>query len=106
MTVAILIFTEVEVLDFAGPFEVLNVANRVAGEELFKVFLIAEKKELVVARNGFTVLADHSFDDAPPFENAVRLWQSCGFEIVGRLPDAFLHPRLGYVDALVMHRAL
>src|ERR1700747_989540 len=31
-------------------------------------------------------------------ENAVRLWQSCGFEIVGRLPDAFLHPRLGYVD--------
>ena len=39
-------------------------------------------------------------------EHAVRLWQSCGFEIVGRLPDAFLHPRLGYVDALVMYRAL
>lgn len=39
-------------------------------------------------------------------ENAVHLWQSCGFAIVGRLPDAFLHPKLGYVDALVMHRAL
>jgi len=39
-------------------------------------------------------------------ENAVRLWQGCGFEIVGRLPGAFLHPRLGYVDALVMYRAL
>jgi len=39
-------------------------------------------------------------------ENAVRLWQSCGFEIVGRLPHVFLHPRLGYVDALVMYRAL
>jgi len=39
-------------------------------------------------------------------ENAVRLWQSCGFEIVGRLPGVFLHPRLGYVDALVMYRAL
>jgi ribosomal protein S18 acetylase RimI-like enzyme len=38
--------------------------------------------------------------------NAVRLWQSCGFQVVGRLPDAFLHPRLGYVDALVMNRAL
>ena len=38
--------------------------------------------------------------------NAVRLWQSCGFQVVGRLPDAFLHPRLGYVDALVMYRAL
>src|SRR5271166_2105969 len=38
--------------------------------------------------------------------NAVRLWQSCGFQVVGRLSDAFLHPRLGYVDALVMYRAL
>jgi ribosomal protein S18 acetylase RimI-like enzyme len=39
-------------------------------------------------------------------ERAVRLWQSCGFEIVGRLPAAFEHPALGYVDALVMHRTL
>jgi ribosomal protein S18 acetylase RimI-like enzyme len=39
-------------------------------------------------------------------ENALRLWQSCGFKIVGRLPDGFLHPRLGYVDALVMYRQL
>jgi ribosomal protein S18 acetylase RimI-like enzyme len=39
-------------------------------------------------------------------ENAVRLWQSCGFKIVGRLPDAFWHPRLGYVDALVTYHAL
>jgi ribosomal protein S18 acetylase RimI-like enzyme len=39
-------------------------------------------------------------------ERAVRLWQSLGFEIVGRLPDAFLHPRLGYTDALVMFQTL
>jgi len=39
-------------------------------------------------------------------ERAVRLWQSLGFEIVGRLPSAFDHPRLGLVDALVMVRAL
>jgi ribosomal protein S18 acetylase RimI-like enzyme len=39
-------------------------------------------------------------------ERAVRLWQSFGFEIVGRLPEAFLHPSLGYVDAFVMHRRL
>lgn len=39
-------------------------------------------------------------------ERAVRLWQSLGFEIVGRLPRAFEHPRLGLVDALVMFRAL
>jgi GNAT superfamily N-acetyltransferase len=35
-------------------------------------------------------------------ERAVRLWQACGFTIVGRLPKAFQHPRLGLVDALVM----
>jgi ribosomal protein S18 acetylase RimI-like enzyme len=39
-------------------------------------------------------------------EDAVRLWQSLGFEIVGRLPAAFQHPRLGYVDVLVMYRDL
>ena len=39
-------------------------------------------------------------------ERAVRLWRSMGFEIVGRLPEAFEHPSLGYVDALVMHRPL
>jgi len=39
-------------------------------------------------------------------ERAIRLWQSCGFAIVGRLPQAFEHPRFGLVDALVMYRAL
>ncbi len=39
-------------------------------------------------------------------ERAVRLWQASGFAIVGRLPQAFRHPRLGLVDALVMVRAL
>ena len=39
-------------------------------------------------------------------ERAVRLWQSLGFAIVGRLPEAFEHPVHGYVDALVMHRRL
>jgi len=37
---------------------------------------------------------------------AVALWQANGFEIVGRLPGVFAHPTDGYVDALVMHRAL
>jgi ribosomal protein S18 acetylase RimI-like enzyme len=37
---------------------------------------------------------------------AVALWQSFGFEIVGRLPEAFEHPRLGLVDAVVMYRML
>jgi GNAT superfamily N-acetyltransferase len=37
---------------------------------------------------------------------AIRLWESLGFTIVGTLPGAFRHPRLGLVDLHVMHRAL
>lgn len=37
---------------------------------------------------------------------AVKLWHGLGFETVGRLPAAFLHPELGYTDALVMFRTL
>ena len=37
---------------------------------------------------------------------AVALWQRYGFEIVGRLPSAFRHPTLGFVDALVMYKVL
>jgi RimJ/RimL family protein N-acetyltransferase len=37
---------------------------------------------------------------------AIHLWQKFGFATVGRLPGAFLHPSLGYVDALVMYHTL
>lgn len=39
-------------------------------------------------------------------ETAVRLWQKLGFAIVGTLPGAFNHSRLGYVDAFVMYKQL
>ncbi len=39
-------------------------------------------------------------------ERAVRLWQSFGFVIAGRLPGAFRHPTMGYVDAYIMYRDL
>lgn len=55
-------------------------------------------------RRGFTAM-QFNFVVATN-ERAVRLWQGLGFATVGRLPDAFRHPRLGLVDALVMHRAL
>ncbi len=39
-------------------------------------------------------------------EVAVNLWLKLGFEKVGRLPKAFNHPKLGLVDAFVMHKSL
>jgi RimJ/RimL family protein N-acetyltransferase len=39
-------------------------------------------------------------------EGAVRLWKRQGFEVVGTLPKAFRHQRLGFVDAFVMYKQL
>jgi ribosomal protein S18 acetylase RimI-like enzyme len=39
-------------------------------------------------------------------EGAIRLWRKHGFAVVGVLPGAFRHARLGYVDALVMYKQL
>ena len=39
-------------------------------------------------------------------ERAVRLWLALGFAVIGRLPGAFEHPQLGFVDALVMYQPL
>jgi ribosomal protein S18 acetylase RimI-like enzyme len=39
-------------------------------------------------------------------EGAVRLWKKLGFEVVGTIPEAFHHHKLGYVDAYVMYKKL
>lgn len=39
-------------------------------------------------------------------ETAVRLWEKCGFQIVGRLPKAFNHKDKGFVDTYVMYQWL
>ncbi len=39
-------------------------------------------------------------------DGAVRLWQKHGFDIVGTVPQAFLHPRHGFVAAYVMFKLL
>jgi len=70
--VGILIFDEVEVLDFCGPFEVFSTA-RLEGQNsgdpaLFKAYIIAEDLRLVPARGGLMVLAHCTIDDHPPLD--------------------------------------
>lgn len=73
-TVGILLFPDVEVLDFAGPYEVFSVAARIAPKALgaksspFTVVTVAETCELVSARHGLRVLPDHGFGDAPSMD--------------------------------------
>ena len=49
--VAILLFDEIEVLDFAGPFEVFSVSGQREGEGLFNVYTVAQERKPVLARN-------------------------------------------------------
>jgi transcriptional regulator GlxA family with amidase domain len=54
--VAILLFDDVEVLDFAGPFEVFSVAMSAAGEAAFEVVTVALTHGEIAARNNLRVL--------------------------------------------------
>jgi transcriptional regulator GlxA family with amidase domain len=69
--VGILLFNEVEVLDFAGPYEVFCTASRLeerAGRTApFKVFTIASQK-IIIARGGLKVEADYLLQDSPKID--------------------------------------
>ncbi len=64
--VAILIFDDVETLDFAGPFEVFSVAGRAEGREPFVVYTVAQTLSLVQARRQLTIKPRFSIEESPP----------------------------------------
>lgn len=71
--VGILVFPGVEVLDFAGPFEVFSVAARVAQRDLgitppFHVSLIGAGPPPIQARHGMGVVPHFAFADAPAID--------------------------------------
>ncbi len=73
MLVGILIFPDVEILDFCGPYEVLasvrlDESRRREQPSPFKVLLIAEGLEAVTAKGGLRVLPDVATADCPPLD--------------------------------------
>ena len=72
--IGIYVYPEVEVLDFAGPYEVFCTASRVArrlapaSPPPFSTWLVAEAREPVRARAGFTVVPDHAIGDHPALD--------------------------------------
>lgn len=67
-TVGILLFDEVEVLDFAGPFEVFSVCGRRHQLDLFRVVTVSERGQPIAARNGLLVMPTHSFTSCPALD--------------------------------------
>jgi transcriptional regulator GlxA family with amidase domain len=63
---AILIFDDVEVLDFCGPFEVFSVSREPETQtQLFDVYTVAEQDRPVIARNGLSVNPKYTFATCP-----------------------------------------
>lgn len=62
--VAILMFDDVEVLDFCGPFEVFSVTGKRDGSDPFNVYTVAEKTP-TLARNALSVNPHYTFDECP-----------------------------------------
>jgi transcriptional regulator GlxA family with amidase domain len=64
-SIAILLFDHVEVLDFAGPFEVFSITGQRKAGEPFQVFTVAEKKT-IVAKNNLIVQPTYLLEECPP----------------------------------------
>jgi transcriptional regulator GlxA family with amidase domain len=65
MNVAILMFDNVEVLDFAGPFEVFGVTGGRENRRLYDVFTVAQHSKPIMARNNMSINCDYTFDTMP-----------------------------------------
>ncbi len=63
--VAILIFDDVELLDFTGLFEVFSVAGRQDNSKPFNVYTVAEKSAPITTRNGLSVNPQYTIQDCP-----------------------------------------
>jgi transcriptional regulator GlxA family with amidase domain len=94
-TVGILLFDDVEVLDFAGPYEVFSRTRLQPGVESrrtdesapFRVVTVAQRNGEIRATGGLRVLPDHGFDSVPHLDVLVV---PGGFGTRGLLENATL----------------
>ncbi|MGH1278013.1 DJ-1/PfpI family protein [Bacillus basilensis] len=66
-SVGIFLFNDVEVLDFAGPYEVFSVTEG-QEEKPFTVYTVSQNGKMITARNGLKVQPDYSIEDLPPVD--------------------------------------
>lgn len=63
--IAILVFEDVELLDFTGPYEVFSVANHLLGDNPFHVFTVAPLPGTIRSSNGLKFVPDYTLENCP-----------------------------------------
>lgn len=66
--IAIALFPTVEELDWVGPWEVLTAWATSFPDDGVQVFTVADTRDVITCAKGARVLADHTWDDVPPFD--------------------------------------
>ena len=66
--VGIYLFNDIELLDFAGPYEVFSVTSELNNYQLFRVFTISSNGAEIKSINGLRVMPDFGFDNHPPID--------------------------------------
>ena len=65
---------------------------------------LCEHSQLIAKELGFKAMQFNSVVSTNTV--AVSLWQKLGYEIIGTIPKAYNHPKLGYVDSFIMYKWL
>ena len=68
LNIGIFLFNDVELLDFAGPYEVFSVATELQDNALFNVFTITEDGAGIRSVNGLKVMPDYDFKNHPQID--------------------------------------
>lgn len=66
--VGILLFDDVELLDFAGPYEVFSVTSELNDFRLFNAFTISISGDAIKSVNGLKIIPDFSIDNSPEID--------------------------------------
>lgn len=119
--VGIFLFNEVEVLDFAGPFEVFSITETEPGMKGFQVHTVSADGGMIRARNGLQVQPQYSFDQLPRLDlliipggygaeeieiykpevlNWIRSYAEAGVQIASVCTGALLLAEAGLLDGL------
>ncbi len=104
--VGIVIFNDVEVLDFCGPFEVFSVtrtdeSKRREEPSPFEVLLVAETADAILTSGGMTVIPHYAFAETPKLDVLVVPggWGTRR-EIQNPVMRSWLESRAGEVETL------